>query len=101
MLAAAGPDALIARRNIDRAAAGHAFAARHAVVRGPDAAPVLVRPLDALTPDDACIVTRLLLDRWGHGAGADPRSWKWSRSAAARAVERASGALEGACEGPP
>ena len=101
MLAAIGPDALIARRNIDRASATHPFDAHHAARLGPDAAPVLVRHLDALSPNDACIVARALLDRWGDGSGDDLRSWNWSRSAAARAVERESFELERACDARP
>jgi hypothetical protein len=97
LLTAMGPDAVIARRNIDRASVAHPFDAPYAARLGADAVPVLVRNLDALSPNDACIVARALLERWGDGSGDDPRSWNWSRSAAARAVERESVELERAC----
>ncbi|MPZ99268.1 MAG: DUF4173 domain-containing protein [Dehalococcoidia bacterium] len=101
VLAAIGPDALIARRNIDRDSIEHPFDAHHAAQLGADATPTLVRNLGVLAPDDACIVARALLDRWGGGSGDDLRSWNWSRSAAARAVERESIDLERACDARP
>jgi hypothetical protein len=101
VLSAIGPDAVIARRNIDRASVAHPFDAHYAARLGADAAPVLLRNLDALSPNDACIVARSLLDRWGDGSGDDLRSWNWSRSAAARAVEREFVELERACDAGP
>ena len=99
LLTAVGPDALIARRNVARASAGHPFDAEHAARLGADAAPTLVRGIGVLTPGDGCSVARSLLDRWGGGSGDGVRSWNWSRFAAARAVEDASTELARACDG--
>ena len=100
-LAAIAPDALIARRNIERGSVEHPFDAHYAALLGADATPVLVRSLEELSPDDACIVARALLERWGDGSGDDLRSWNWSRAAAARAVERERAELQLACAGRP
>lgn len=101
LLTAIGPDALIAQRNLDRAAAGHPFDAEHAARLGADAAPVLVRGIDTLAPAEACTVARSLLDRWGGGSGDSLRSWSVARFAAARAVREASSDLARACAGHP
>ncbi|MCK9496048.1 MAG: DUF4173 domain-containing protein [Dehalococcoidia bacterium] len=101
ILVAIAPDALIASRNIERASVEHPFDAYHAAGLGADAAPILARDLDRLSPSDACIVARSLLDHWGDGSGDDLRSWNWSRAAAARAVDGERAALEAACDGQP
>lgn len=97
-LSVIGPDALIARTNIDRASVEQPFDADHAAQLSADAAPVLVDQLDELSPEDASIVACSLLDRWGDGSGDGLRSWNWGRAAAANAVEREAEALEAACD---
>jgi len=101
VLTAIGPDAVIAERNIERASVEHPFDAEYAARLGADAAPVLVRHLDELSPEDAAIVACSLLEEWGSGSGDDLRSWNWSRAEAASAVERASEELERACDDRP
>ncbi|MGE3858284.1 MAG: DUF4153 domain-containing protein, partial [Dehalococcoidia bacterium] len=95
-LTALGPDALIARRNLDRAAT-HPFDAQHAASLGAEAVPVLVARIEVLRPDDACTVARELLERWGDGSGDGLRSWNWSRAAAADAVDAARPELTRTC----
>jgi hypothetical protein len=92
-----GPDAMIARRNIDRVAT-HPFDATHAARLSADAVPILVQDLHALSPADACTVARGLLDRWGAGSGDALRAWNWSRAEASRTVIAASSDLARACE---
>lgn len=98
VLVAIGPDAIIAHRNIDRASVEHPFDADHAARLSADAAPVLVRRLDALSPRDASTVACAVLDEWGSGSGDGLRSWNWGRAAAAHAVEREVVELERTCE---
>lgn len=97
VLTAIGPDGVIAERNVERASVEHPFDPDYAARLGADAAPVLVRHLDELSPDDASIVACSLLDDWRDGSGDGLRSWNWSRAEAASAVERASEELERAC----
>lgn len=97
VLTVVSPDALIARRNIERASVAHPLDVYHAANLSPDAAPTLVRKLGRMSPEDACVVAGTLLDRWGHGSGDDLRSWNWGRAAAARTVGEHADALEEAC----
>ncbi|MCK9487236.1 MAG: DUF4173 domain-containing protein [Dehalococcoidia bacterium] len=97
-LTAAGPDGLIARRNIERASVEHPLDADYLAELSADAAPTLVGRLDALERRDASTVACALLERWGDGSGDGFRSWNWSRAAAARAVDEATEALRQTCD---
>jgi hypothetical protein len=68
------PDQLIVRTNLERAARGLEFDARHAASLSDDAMPVLAQALDSLAPSAQCVlITRMERrpDEW--------RSWNLSR----------------------
>jgi hypothetical protein len=69
------PDQLIARTNLERMARGQTFDIRHATSLSDDAMPVMLRSLDAFTPEARCLLlTRLQRppEEW--------RSWNHSRA---------------------
>jgi hypothetical protein len=81
------PDALIARVNLDRGAAGGRLDTGYLAMRlGPDAAPVLARAYPRLTPVERCAVAWALAV-WGRREG-DWRGWSWSRAEAGRIARR-------------
>jgi hypothetical protein len=96
-LVALNPHGTIAGTNLARAEQGHEFDTAHALSLSPDATPTLVAGIDVLPPNDACEVARTLLARWDD-PDSDLRSWNWSRTAAASAVEADRDALQSACD---
>lgn len=90
-LVTVNPDALIARTNLARAAAGpdalEAFDASYAASLSADAVPVLVPALPGLYPEARCRIARRILNRWDPDERPDWRSWSVS-SARARTVVR-------------
>jgi Domain of unknown function (DUF4173) len=84
-LNALNPDAFIVRRN---AAADRAFDTAYALGLSPDAMPELVHVLEGLPGDQRCAALAKLRER-REGWTGDWRSWNWSRSRAAAAVDGA------------
>jgi hypothetical protein len=67
------PDALIARVNIDRAAAGKEFDGNYLRGLSADAVPVIIARLDRLPEVERCRVARMLKERW---SGERPGGWR-------------------------
>lgn len=88
VLFAMDPPALVARHDLERAAAGGAFDARYVASLGLDAVPTLVSGLASLTPEDRCTVAGRLLDTAHKLDGYDWRSWSVSTTRAAAALAR-------------
>ncbi len=88
ILHALNPDALIARRNLERAVLSSAEAAGpgsgpqldldYLASLGSDAVPALLGGLVELDGASRCRVARRLLRAWGPGVPTDWRSWNWS-----------------------
>lgn len=78
------PDALIARTNLDRVAAGHPFDASYAGALSADSIPPLVERFDSVPAGEQCLLATAIR------AHADPdggwRSWNLARHTAARVV---------------
>jgi hypothetical protein len=93
------PDALVARANLARDAAGRTGAAgtdlRYVASLGGDAVPMLVsaltapdRAVDAADPGDRCAAAGILLDRWtGDRRGQMTRDWSQWNLARSQALE--------------
>jgi hypothetical protein len=90
------PDAFIAKTNTDRLGWGKLFDADYALSLSADAVPVLVARLDRLDPNDACVVARGLIARWGQ-TDDTWLNWNLGRERAAEAVRHGRGELEAAC----
>ena len=86
-LTAANPDALIARINLARNAAGKPIDAAYVSTLSADAAEELIGGLPRLPPADASVVARNLLRFGDREAGADARTWNLARSRALTAVQ--------------
>jgi hypothetical protein len=86
-LHALDPHALIARVNLDRAAAGAEYDGRYLGTLGADAVPALIARLPALPEEERCRVAAMLQERW---AGERPGGWRtWNLSdARARGMVR-------------
>ncbi len=80
------PDALIARVNAQRAAAGKAFDAAYASSLSADGVPALVAALPRLGPAERCVVARVALARWSRPSNVDWRTWSVGRARAWSAV---------------
>ena len=80
------PDALIARVNIDRMAAGRVYDGEYVVGLSADAVPVLVSNLDRLSAAERCAATRMLKDRWTGERLGGWRTWNLSDWRARRLV---------------
>lgn len=80
------PDAFIVRVNVAHARAGRSFDASYAASLSADARPALLEALPVLNESDRRIVAMRALNSWTQGAGADWRSWNWSRSQSRRIV---------------
>jgi hypothetical protein len=87
------PDAFIVRTNLHRPAAERPFDATYALSLGADAVPPLLEALPSLDESSRCAVATTLLQRWTPEAGADWRTWNWSRSRARRLVAERADAL--------
>jgi len=87
------PDAFIVRTNLHRPAAERPFDAKYALSLGADAVPPLLEALPSLDESSRCAVATTLLQRWTPEAGADWRTWNWSRSRARRLVAERADAL--------
>jgi len=94
VLQMANPDALIARTNLERASQGRRFDARYASRLSADAVPDLLAHLSELNAKDGQIVAERLLKRWPPAKRADWRSWNWSSTRAAEAVQNHAALLE-------
>ena len=87
LLHVANPDALVARVNLNRAAAGYRFDPWYATWSlSADAVPVLLDRVAALRAPQRCAVAHHLLGRWTGHQVADWRTWNWSRARAYRLV---------------
>jgi len=93
------PDALIARINMERARAGHAFDASYLARLSGDAVPEIMASLPALNPVDRRTLGKDLLERWSPPENPDWRSWTISRARAWRAVSVNAPSLRAACAG--
>jgi hypothetical protein len=72
------PHALIARVNIDRAAAGKEYDGSYLRTLSADAVPVIIAHLDQLPQTERCSATRMLMERW---SGERPGGWRtWNLS---------------------
>ena len=83
------PESVIARVNLDRAAASRRFDARYASTLSADATPELVSGLAALDREERAAVIAGLARKWQRLKAADWRTWSWSRARALRALESA------------
>jgi hypothetical protein len=72
-LHALNPHALIARVNLDRAAAGSEYDGTYLRSLSADAVPVLLARLDDLPEDERCLVASRLEERW---IGERPGGWR-------------------------
>ncbi len=88
------PDAVIARVNLDRAAAGAEYDGHYLTALSADAVPVLISRMDQLPRAERCRVAERLRQRW---AGEREGGWRtWNRSdARARRMVRGLGVVEG------
>ncbi|MBR9990323.1 MAG: DUF4173 domain-containing protein [Gemmatimonadetes bacterium] len=84
-LNAVNPQALIARTNVERAAAGRAYDPAYAASLGADAVPTLVRLMPRLAAADRCILGERL-GRWTDEPVDDWRTWNYGEWRARRAV---------------
>lgn len=89
------PDALIVRTNVAHARAGRDFDAQYALDLSDDAVPALVESLPGLkdAQERRYIAVKLLETRAAEDAGADWRTWNWSRAQSRRAVRESWGEL--------
>ncbi len=93
------PPALVARHDLERAAAGRAFDARYVASLGLDAVPALAERLGSLAPEDRCTVARQLLDTAHKIDAYDWRSWSVSTTRAGTVLARRRPGLEGVMAG--
>lgn len=103
VLAVLNPDARVAASNLTRASGAGAdrpVDATYLTRLSADAAPVLVRRLDAMEPATRCLVADRLLGRWGPDASgdsnADWRAWNAGSARARSAVAASLPQLEAA-----
>jgi hypothetical protein len=80
------PDALVARVNIGRMAAGHPVDVWHLSYLGGDAVPTLVASIELLPPQEGAVLALQLLRRWVYVPTVDWWSGNLGRSGARRAV---------------
>jgi hypothetical protein len=80
------PDALIARVNVDRMAAGKVFDGEYVAALSGDAVPVLVSRLDRLPEVERCKAIRMLKERWTGERRGGWRTWNLSDARARRVV---------------
>lgn len=101
------PAALVARANLDRAAAGaREVDVDHLLRIGAGAVPTLVERIDELPEEARCRTAATLLERWGPGADRselprvdDWRAWNAARAAAREAVAGRAADLRARAEG--
>jgi hypothetical protein len=84
LLNAMNPDAVIARTNLARAAAGKPFDHAYLTALSADAVPILLEALPALPQAEAAALSADLARRWGTRPPPDWRTWNQSRAHAAR-----------------
>ncbi len=80
------PDALIARVNVERLAAGQRFDAEYAAGLSADAVPVLIDALPRMAPEERTLLSARLAERWAKPGQPGWRDWNWSRMRAYQAV---------------
>jgi hypothetical protein len=81
------PHAMIARVNLDRAAAGAEYDGRYLRSLSADAVPTLVRRLDQLPAEERCRVARMLEERWQGTRAGGWRTWNLGDWRARRLVQ--------------
>ncbi|MDH3291477.1 MAG: DUF4173 domain-containing protein [Gemmatimonadota bacterium] len=86
MLNGANPDALVARTNLGRAAAGAELDLTYVARLGADAVPVLLEQSSELPDDTRCAIVALLAAKWNEVEDRDWRTWNVARYRAARIV---------------
>jgi len=86
MLNGANPDALVARTNLRRTAAGAELDLDYVARLGADAAPVLLEQSSDLPNDTRCAIVALVAAKWGDVKDRDWRTLNLARSRAARIV---------------
>jgi hypothetical protein len=91
------PHALIARVNIDRAAAGKEYDGSYLRALSADAVPVIIARLDQLPQTERCSAARMLEERWSGERPGGWRTWNLSDWRARRLVAPLIGTL--ACPG--
>jgi len=79
------PDAVVARANLQRAAAGAPLDVAYLGSLSADAVPAILRAAPGLPPSDTCTLLTGLRSTWGEGPTAGT-TWNLSRRAAARAL---------------
>jgi hypothetical protein len=82
----ANPHALIARVNIDRAAAGKEYDGSYLKSLSADAVPVIVARLEQLPAAERCSAARMLEERWSGERRGGWRTWNVSDARARRLV---------------
>jgi hypothetical protein len=87
------PHALIARVNLDRAAAGKVYDGNYLRTLSADAAPVILDRLDHLPEPERCRAATLLRERWSGERQGGWRTWNLSDWRARRLVAASSGTL--------
>jgi hypothetical protein len=88
------PDTVIARVNMDRAAAGAEYDGHYLTALSADAVPVLISRMDQLPRAERCRVAERLRHRWAGEREGGWRTWNLS-DARARRMVRGIGAVEG------
>jgi len=91
------PHALIARVNIDRAAAGAEYDGTYLRSLSADAVPAILARLDQLPEAERCRVARMLVERWSGERRGGWRAWNLGDWRARRLVAPLTGTL--ACPG--
>lgn len=87
------PDALIARVNFDRAAAGKEFDGNYLRTLSADAVPVILARIDRLPDVERCRAARMLEERWSGERPGGWRTWNLSDWRARRLVAPLKGTL--------
>jgi hypothetical protein len=87
------PHALIARVNIDRAAAGKEYDGSYLRTLSADAVPVIVARLEQLPGAERCSAARMLEERWGGPRRGGWRTWNLSDWHARRLIAPIKGTL--------
>ncbi len=87
------PDALIVRTNVAHKQTGRELDATYAFSLSADAVPALVEALPALTRNEQRIIAVQLLYQRTLLEESDWRTWNWSRSEAARILQREFGSV--------
>ena len=80
------PDALISRTNLARALEGRKFDATYVSSLSADAVPNLVAALPHLTPEERCVISERLIERWPASRQSDWQTWNRSRAEAERVI---------------